>query len=631
MTKKLFAASPSIVSSFTCNGAKIKTLGGTSVTVTSLVDGKYYFTNPLDTDGNLVIPFYPEQAIEFNGASRLIKSCTDSYFELTETVTDAIYPLDATSSKVVWTVASDLTYVRKSSLSINFEEFGISWGLGESYTVEYSEDFVSSVDGLDPSPVQSTSFDTPPTSVAFSSSVPANGSTGVLENVTLTLNFDRKISLGTGNITLYKVGSPDTLVYTIASTNTSRVSINDNKLILNITGQFQQGNTYYLLAPSGLVKDVWGFSSSAISSSSAVRFTMATSSEDPTGILKEVSNLTATRVYKVALTSSDTFIFKSNGAYSNTQPEFSFSVVGTPLNTTSPKFGNASLSPATTASRIIATPAAQSTSSTYSIQFWVKPKGSATSPSMAVFDSNNSSNSLGSLLQISATGVSPYTGYYITWNGINLPGSGTIDAVWTHWAIIKDGNIGKVYKDGVLQDTEFDASGWKDLVLQTTGVYIGGRYTGTAANAGCYIDDLRITKDAVLRYNSSTQAVADSAGHLLLLNFNTVSSAPSFTITKEINNTPPVITDLDIDNPTYSVTLTASAGTLYATNDTGTGGLTGSSITLTGTKSNLATRYNTAKITLSAGYGSNVNITYSQSKNGMVRETGTMVLNPRSS
>lgn len=113
----------------------------------------------------------------------------------------------------------------------------------------------------------STTFNfTTPSSTTLSSTVPANNSSG-LDTLNFSLVFNRNITLGTGNIYIYKVGTPDQLVLTLP---VAQSTITTNTL--SATGLFDGNSTYYITTDAGIVLDTFGFNFGGISNSTTFRF-----------------------------------------------------------------------------------------------------------------------------------------------------------------------------------------------------------------------------------------------------------------------------------------------------------------------------------------------------------------------
>lgn len=92
----------------------------------------------------------------------------------------------------------------------------------------------------------------PPLSV---STYPSNGSTGVLVQTTLALEFDEDIYAGSGNLELRKA-SDDSLVEVIQATDATQVSITGNQLVVTPLAPLTTSTDFYVTWSSNLVCDM---------------------------------------------------------------------------------------------------------------------------------------------------------------------------------------------------------------------------------------------------------------------------------------------------------------------------------------------------------------------------------------
>jgi hypothetical protein len=529
------------------------------------------------------------------------------------------------------TSTGELDLVSSTVVTLNLETLEIPWQLGATYSFTIQEGFMKDISkGVEElSPASSFNFTAPSSPPTLQSSVPANLSTGVLENVTLVLNYDRNIYKGTGNIYLYKNGSPDTLIYTINMSNSQRVLISGNQLILNITGQFQQANTYYLLADAGILLDVWKFQSTAITNENTIRSTMATSLEDPTGLLKEVStSITTARRY---LQGSATGLFNTATTFTSTQPTWSFVLTSPAVFTSAQyKFGNASFYPST--GRLAVTPTTPNTiTGDYTVEYWYKTPMDMSTDAGFIIDTRDDSNTslTGSFnSSIEVVDNTPGDNTPSQWQMTHLicgvdTGISQYEADgWAHIAFVKSGNTLKGFKNGNLIYTNNNFT--TPLPFRSTGFRIGSNYANAFPPEG-YIDDLKISSSAKYSENfvaPTQQATSDVEDYVLVLNFNLVSSSPSYSAVKRISNSSVTITDLNIDsNLTYSAVLTCTFGKFSYNASTPS-----YSLTLTGTKSSVNSQLALVTFTPDSGVTSTGNITYVQKRNDETRETEIFVI-----
>jgi len=107
------------------------------------------------------------------------------------------------------------------------------------------------------------------------STSPAVNSTYVTNGTSLTITFDRQVIANSGNIQLYRVASPDVLVHSFDVTNSSEVTVSGYTVTLNTTNYIKSFQTYYYLIDAGYVKDFGGIPCSAVTSTTAIRYSMS--------------------------------------------------------------------------------------------------------------------------------------------------------------------------------------------------------------------------------------------------------------------------------------------------------------------------------------------------------------------
>ncbi|WP_407895349.1 Ig-like domain-containing protein, partial [Scytonema sp. NUACC26] len=132
--------------------------------------------------------------------------------------------------------------------------------------------------------------------------------------------FSEKIALGTGNITIYKADG--TTVETISNTETGKLTIEDNKLIINPTQNFAAETQYYVQIGNGAIKDLAGNSYNGISDATTWKFTTADittptlSNTTPNNNAINVAvadNLVINFSEKIALGKGNITIYKADG------------------------------------------------------------------------------------------------------------------------------------------------------------------------------------------------------------------------------------------------------------------------------------------------------------------------------
>lgn len=100
---------------------------------------------------------------------------------------------------------------------------------------------------------------------------PSNGAGGVAINSNITIEFSESITAGVGSFSLF-LSDSSTVVETFGI-DSSTVTISDNSITLNPSNDFSSGKTYYLLADSGVVKDLSNNDFLGINNSNTYRFT----------------------------------------------------------------------------------------------------------------------------------------------------------------------------------------------------------------------------------------------------------------------------------------------------------------------------------------------------------------------
>lgn len=168
----------------------------------------------------------------------------------------------------------------KTRVDIDFSQLGITWAKGTEYRIELEEGFVVEDGGAgQPNPLDSNffTFTSNATGPVIESTTPSTSSI-LATDTTLTFNYDRKIILGTGNIDLYKVGSPDELVFSYdVLGGYVQIGEDDSSLVVTLNDQLNVSNTqYYFLVDSNIVKDADNFYSDEVTNTSEFRYTSAT-------------------------------------------------------------------------------------------------------------------------------------------------------------------------------------------------------------------------------------------------------------------------------------------------------------------------------------------------------------------
>ena len=137
-----------------------------------------------------------------------------------------------------------------------------------------------------------TSDTTAPT---LSSSVPADGATGVAVNANLVLNFSETVIAQSGkNIVIYK--SDDSVVETISVTSGQVTGSNSSQITVNPSSNLDSNTSYYVLIDSASFKDAAGNSYAGISDKTSLNFTTASSDTTAPTLVSTVPATNATGV-----------------------------------------------------------------------------------------------------------------------------------------------------------------------------------------------------------------------------------------------------------------------------------------------------------------------------------------------
>lgn len=193
----------------------------------------------------------------------------------------------------------------KTRVDIDFSQLPITWEPNTNYRIALEEGFVIEDGGLEqPNPADSSFFEftSNATGPIILSSTPSSGSS--LSNVySIVLNYDRKIIKNSGNIYLYKVGTPNTLVHTYGITDED-VVIGDNLTSLEINlGTYANVATtqYYLLIDQGVVIDYDNFQNNEITNTSTFNYISPTApvlvSSTPSDNATDIGNIDITLTF----------------------------------------------------------------------------------------------------------------------------------------------------------------------------------------------------------------------------------------------------------------------------------------------------------------------------------------------
>jgi hypothetical protein len=168
-----------------------------------------------------------------------------------------------------------------SRVTINTETLGIAWVSGQQFRIGLQEDFVREVGNTEnPNPANANliTFTTNATGPTIATTTPADNTTAAtgIVNARLTITFNRKIKLGSGNVQVYQTGSPDVLLLNV-STSDPLISLVDTELRITVTGLMRASTSYYVRVDNGAITDRDGFAFTGINNATTFNFTTAAS------------------------------------------------------------------------------------------------------------------------------------------------------------------------------------------------------------------------------------------------------------------------------------------------------------------------------------------------------------------
>lgn len=537
------------------------------------------------------------------------------------------------SSVVSMNSSFGLSYINSTDLNINIRALNVTWAKGTTYSLVFDEGFA--VSGAQLSPQQTISLTTPSTDPSISNSTPANNATGVLNNVNLIVTFDREIFLGSGTVKIYKVGVSDP-VYTIPTSNTSRLSVQGNQLTINTTGQLQVAQSYNIVLSLGSVVDKYNFKVQ----STTIHFTMANDSS-----LREISNnIDDPRKYVI----SDTkYIFGSDYITSN-QPGWTY----TSSSGVSYIAGWNSIPGLKCNNGTSYVKATRATSYSYTGSYTLEGsifldayEGAAGSFGY-VFDtrSGSSGNGVG-LIAKYPSGSGDYGSMTVTFGPQSNSGRPSIDFDLTTYGINyfainvdKINYVVTIFVNGQLvRNVSIGSNNYSDLSITTSnGITFGATtVTGSATSATKpIINDFQLSKG--IKYTSNYSPESILVGTTTFSNSGGVGDVDNtiiglhlqnnsdHTFPKKFTNSLPYITDLDIDaGITYTIIFSYTGGIFYQYSDATMSWVpTNNSISYSGTKDQV----NSWISLLQFNPGSSVtslSISYTLKKNNITRETGS--------
>lgn len=190
-------------------------------------------------------------------------------------------------------------------VDIDFSQTGIAWIPGQSYTIRLGEGFVIEDGGeQQPSPANTNffSFTTNATGASILSVSPVT--TSILNTLgPVVFNYNRKISINTGQIRLFRTATPDVLIHTFDVTGSEvNLGSNENSIEISIGNYISVPDSqYYFLFDADVVRDADNFASPSVVDANLYRYTslppMLLVSNTPTDNAVNVTNTVITLTF----------------------------------------------------------------------------------------------------------------------------------------------------------------------------------------------------------------------------------------------------------------------------------------------------------------------------------------------
>lgn len=177
-------------------------------------------------------------------------------------------------------VVSTLNLFLGTRVSINTETLGVAWQQNKQYRFELTEGFVKETGkNISPNPANANFFTiTTNSAPTIATTTPVDNTTAAtgIVNARLTITFNRKIKLGSGNVQVYQSGSPDVLLLNVP-TSDPLISLVDTELRITVTGLMRASTSYYVRVDNGAITDRDGFAFTGINNTTTFNFTTAAS------------------------------------------------------------------------------------------------------------------------------------------------------------------------------------------------------------------------------------------------------------------------------------------------------------------------------------------------------------------
>jgi hypothetical protein len=545
-------------------------------------------------------------------------------------------------------------------VDIDFSQLDIDWLPGTAYTIQLGEGFVKEDGGEEqPSPANANffSFTTNATGAAISSVSPVP--TTILDNIDLVVfNYNRQITISTGQIKLYKVATPDVLVHTYNPTDAEiNLGSNGTSIEISIDDYIKVGNIeYYFLFDADVVRDSDNFASPAVVNASLYRYT----SPPPSLLVSYSPNVASSPTINpnfLTLTFNENIVRGTTGniyLYKLGSPSQLINTYS--YNSTALTFSGTTLS--------IRTQQYITNDSTYYILMddgvarnnnGINYPGISSSVAVTWFTSSEMDyQASGNILSTTALTVEPreivFADRFMTSTVPHVYVEDTIGNIGGYPEVTDYSRTTGFYTvdistnptDAIVKiDSTSTAPGLKDFNFSTKVLTV----SGTRDNVNRYLANLVLYPTADYNQNFS---ITYTLKHGTTLNSgsaffsrsqqmivgtptdseitNMVGISRSFVANQKnklFTTSLPFISDFDTSNPTYSVTFSSSSGQF--TTDTYGSDLS-SSWTFTGTRSEVNAKFDLIYFYPNKGVTSSSTFTYTQKKNNVTQLTTTETL-----
>ena len=270
----------------------------TNLSATGLVDGVYKVYT-VDASGNLSAA--AANLVTVDATAPTLSSSTPSdnatgvavganivlaFTEAVKAGTGNIQIFNADTGALVETIAANGSRVQFNGSAVTINPMA-NLAQGTSYYVKVDNAAITDMAGnayagiTNPAALNFRTANAAPapaldtTAPTLSSSSPLDNATAVAVGSNLVLTFSEAVQAGTGNIVIKKA-SDNSLVTSIAVTDSSQVSISGTGVTINPTSDLSGSTEYYVQIDNGAITDTSGNAYAGISSSTALSFTTVT-------------------------------------------------------------------------------------------------------------------------------------------------------------------------------------------------------------------------------------------------------------------------------------------------------------------------------------------------------------------